>query len=309
MSNYKEYYKEELSNIATKYFILDTAGPGTHGDVDFESYNWNLDKFNKVREGDLFIYRRQQNASEINNQFYFFGAGKIGSIESLGRKRVKGVISKPMIFYNKLLKRDLNNFVWTFKTRGSDWGHFFNQYGMNTITKDDFINLLKVAEAESVDTEKEDACQVEAEVKLYQQLQRGEFGVEDQKAEVKVRGAGQKVFADQVKTNYGYRCAITGIKIKEFLIASHIIPWAKDKDNRLNPRNGICLSVLVDKAFDKGYLTITKDRAVRLSDALREDPVLFKVLENYNGVKIKVKDQFAPIEEFLEWHNENIFIK
>lgn len=309
MSNYKEYFKKELNDASTKYFILDTAGPGAHGDVDFESYNWELDKFNRVSEGDLFIYRRQQKASEINGQFYFFGAGKIERIESLGGKRVKGIISKPMIFNNKLLKSDLENFIWAFKTRGSSWEHFFNQYGMNTVTKEDFINLLELADGGTIDNEQDEVGQVETEVELYQQQQRGNFRVEDQKGDIKVRGAGQKVFADQVKANYGYTCAITGIKIKEFLVASHIIPWAEDKDNRLNPRNGICLSTLVDKAFDKGYLTITKRGTVLLSDELKEDPVLYKMLEPYNGQKIQVKKQFAPIDEFLDWHYDHIFKK
>lgn len=308
MSNYREYFKKELNAISTKYFILDTAGSGAHGDVDFQSYNWELDKFNRVNEGDLFIYRRQQKASEINGQFYFFGAGKIERIESLGGKRVKGIISKPMIFNNKLLKSDLENFIWTFKTRGSSWEHFFNQYGMNTVTKDDFIKLLESAEGTEVERDQEEG-QVETEVELYQQQQRGNFRVEDQKGDRKVRGAGQKVFADQVKASYGYTCAVTGIKTKEFLVASHIIPWAEDKENRLNPRNGICLSTLIDKAFDKGYLTITKRGTVLLSDALKEDIILYKMLEPYKGQKIRVKKQYAPLDEFLDWHYEHIFKK
>jgi len=39
------------------------------------------------------------------------------------------------------------------------------------------------------------------------------------------------------------------------LIASHIVPWSKDKQNRLNPRNGLCLSALHDKAFDRGMIS------------------------------------------------------
>lgn len=112
-----------------------------------------------------------------------------------------------------------------------------------------------------------------------------------------------------MKANYGYTCAVTGIKIKEFLVASHIIPWAVDKDNRLNPRNGMCLSTLVDKAFDKGYLTITNRGTVLLSDALIEDPVLYNMLLPYEGQKIKIKKRYAPVEEFLDWHYDHIFKK
>ena len=41
--------------------------------------------------------------------------------------------------------------------------------------------------------------------------------------------------------------ALTYLKL---LVASHIIPWSENKEERLNPTNGICLSSLYDKAFD-----------------------------------------------------------
>ena len=54
-----------------------------YGDVDFVAYCWDIDHYNQVNDGDLFIYRRQQKASEIKGQFYFFGAGKISKIQSI----------------------------------------------------------------------------------------------------------------------------------------------------------------------------------------------------------------------------------
>ncbi|SUA24417.1 Uncharacterised protein [Neisseria gonorrhoeae] len=49
------------------------------------------------------------------------------------------------------------------------------------------------------------------------------------------------------------------IKQPELLVASHIKPWREDKDNRLNPRNGLCLNALHDKAFDRGLLGIDEN--------------------------------------------------
>lgn len=88
------------------------------------------------------------------------------------------------------------------------------------------------------------------------QIAAGDFSVEDQYRTSKTRGSAQAAFARAVKGNYGYRCAVTGITTPEFLVASHIVPWADDPSIRLDPRNGICLSTLVDRAFDTGYLTI-----------------------------------------------------
>ena len=71
-------YKKEILDLNTKFFIL-TTGKKEHRDKDFEIYTWNTKKNNKVKEGDLFIYRIPQKVS-LSNQFYFFGAGKIESL-------------------------------------------------------------------------------------------------------------------------------------------------------------------------------------------------------------------------------------
>ena len=87
------------------------------------------------------------------------------------------------------------------------------------------------------------------------------------------RRKGQDYFRRMILTNYSSRCALTGIDIPQLLIASHIIPWEdkKHKQDRLNPCNGICLSALYDKAFDKGLITFSpSDYTVCLSSALYE---------------------------------------
>src|SRR5215213_5728114 len=53
-------------------------------------------------------------------------------------------------------------------------------------------------------------------------------------------------------------CPITGIDDKRLLIASHIKPWIhSNNDERINTKNGILLSPLFDKLFDKGIGLIT----------------------------------------------------
>lgn len=71
---------------------------------------------------------------------------------------------------------------------------------------------------------------------------------------VKTR-VNQNFFRKLILSSYNYKCAITGINVINLLVASHIIPWSKDKKNRVNPRNGICLNNLHDKAFDIGLIS------------------------------------------------------
>lgn len=76
---------------------------------------------------------------------------------------------------------------------------------------------------------------------------------------------GQNFFRRSVLSAYDVRCCISGLSIPKLLVASHIVPWRVDAANRLNPRNGLCLSMLHDKAFDAGIITITESLTVRVT--------------------------------------------
>ncbi len=65
----------------------------------------------------------------------------------------------------------------------------------------------------------------------------------------------QGFFRTSVLAAYGMRCCITGLAIPQLLNASHIVPWSIDVKNRTNPRNGLCLNAIHDRAFDCGLLT------------------------------------------------------
>lgn len=133
------------------------------------------------------------------------------------------------------------------------------------------------------------------------QLERQSYEVADSHVTAKTRGSAQKVFADAVKANYAYRCAITNIQTKEFLIASHIVPWSEDQNIRLDPSNGICLSVLMDRAFESGYLTINDDLTICINRyKIDEDKNLQNILEPYDGQRINVPNDGAPKIEYLQ---------
>ena len=150
---------------------------------------------------------------------------------------------------------------------------------------------------------------MDEEVKFYQRQEGGNYRVEDQEGSSKTRGAAQKVFANQVKLEYGFQCAVTGIKTKELLVASHIVPWSEDKDNRLNPRNGICLSPLIDKAFDKGFISFTNDLKLIVSDSAKTDAALYESLRPYEGKRLNVRKEFEPDRAFLTWHRTHLLLK
>ena len=118
-------------------------------------------------------------------------------------------------------------------------------------------------------------------------------------------GSAQRAFADAVKGNYGYRCAVTGVAAREFLVAAHIVPWSEDPRIRLDPSNGICLSVLADRAFESGYLQIDDDFTVRIDwGRVGGDAALRSQLEPLDGRKLRLPSQGQPKVEYLRRRQE-----
>lgn len=142
-----------------------------------------------------------------------------------------------------------------------------------------------------------DPTEVEA---FHRQIEAHNYSVPDSSATIKTRGSAQRAFANAVKGNYEERCAITGIATKEFLVASHIVPWSKDQSIRLDPSNGICLSLLMDRAFENGYLLIEDDLTIRInSEKVGDDLVLRGQLAPYDGRKLTQPKAGAPKPEYL----------
>ena len=123
----------------------------------------------------------------------------------------------------------------------------------------------------------------------------------------------QNVFRTMILNNYNEKCAITGINDQRLLIASHIIPWSERKDTRLNPENGVCLSALYDKAFDKGLITIRPDDyTIMVSPSLHDALTKAAYSEHfakYENRKIILPEEHKPKGEFLQYHAENIFVR
>lgn len=131
----------------------------------------------------------------------------------------------------------------------------------------------------------------------------------DKLREVKTR-VNQNVFRQIVIANYSGRCAVSGINISELLVASHIIPWSKNEEERLNPENGICLSPLYDRAFDKGFIGINQKYEILLSGDLQKknkEDYHKKYFSPLTGSKISLPKKYYPKKDFLQFHLENIF--
>jgi hypothetical protein len=122
---------------------------------------------------------------------------------------------------------------------------------------------------------------------------------------------GQNFFRKAVLSAYEFRCCITGLQAAELLVASHIVPWRDDKENRLNPRNGLCLSAIHDRAFDQGLIAIADDFRLVLSTEIlkmKRDPFVNRTFCIYEGRPIKLPMKFHPDTALLKRHRQDLFV-
>jgi putative restriction endonuclease len=132
---------------------------------------------------------------------------------------------------------------------------------------------------------------------------------EERERLVKVR-VNQSFFRKMVLSAYDDTCCITGLQNAEFLVAGHILRWADDEKNRMNPQNGIAINALHDKTFEKGLMTITSDYIIKVSSELKKKGAAEKVEElfiQYDGKSMVEPKKFWPDEKFLLHHNTKRF--
>lgn len=121
---------------------------------------------------------------------------------------------------------------------------------------------------------------------------------------------GQRFFRQAVLSAYDFKCCITGLAAKELLVASHIVPWRVDSSNRLNPRNGLCLSALHDRAFDQGLITISESFHLLLSpriSKMKPNRYIDDAFLTYADKPIIIPAKFVPDLALLKYHRETLF--
>jgi putative restriction endonuclease len=129
---------------------------------------------------------------------------------------------------------------------------------------------------------------------------------------VKLR-RGQDYFRDAVLNNFAGRCGVTQLAIRELLIASHILPWGTHEAERLNVRNGLCLSRLHDAAFDQGLITFDESLRLVLSPKLKSQLSQRALADNFGAYANQAmwlpEDAVLPELAFLAEHRSKKFRK
>ena len=118
---------------------------------------------------------------------------------------------------------------------------------------------------------------------------------------------GQNVFRSALMDYWEKSCAVTGVKNPTLLRASHIIPWARCKNDkeRLNVHNGLLLVATLDVAFDAGLISFNESGNIMISEKLsKEDQKACSISPNMHLTRIN-----DEVRKRLVWHQYNLFQK
>ncbi|MEX2596849.1 MAG: HNH endonuclease [Salibacteraceae bacterium] len=119
------------------------------------------------------------------------------------------------------------------------------------------------------------------------------------------------LFKQQVPKLYSYRCAISGFKMSttlstSLLDACHIQPWSVNHLDTI--QNGICLSPLLHRAFDRKLISISEDYRLIVSEDFMEignSPHSILQFKN-NPLHLPSNEAYWPDQELLAEHRKGI---
>jgi putative restriction endonuclease len=119
---------------------------------------------------------------------------------------------------------------------------------------------------------------------------------------------GQGSFRVLITEAYRKRCAVSAERTLPVLEAAHIKPYAQSGPHFTS--NGLLLRSDLHKLFDSGYMTVTRDHHVEISDRIKTEFENGRDYYKYHGQKLlilpeQVQDQ--PSSQYLDWHNQNVF--
>jgi hypothetical protein len=111
---------------------------------------------------------------------------------------------------------------------------------------------------------------------------------------------GQGYYRQQIREKWNYECPVTGCKILDILIASHIVPWSESNDfERLDVENGILLSPDIDALFDKHLISFSNSGNIIFSDIVTNEEI-----DNLGINKNIIINTSNGMKKYLKRHRE-----
>lgn len=115
---------------------------------------------------------------------------------------------------------------------------------------------------------------------------------------------GQKQYKRELVQEFN-ECPFTHIKDERLLVASHILPFAScDKSQKYDPKNGLLLSPLYDRLFDRGFITFNQSGQLKKTIWLSADEWK-NIPLNYLPQDLRLTQER---KDYLQFHEQHVFL-
>lgn len=121
---------------------------------------------------------------------------------------------------------------------------------------------------------------------------------------------GQGAFRTLVTDAYQRQCAVTGERSLPALEAAHIKAHSQNGPNRTD--NGLLLRADIHRLFDDGYVTVDPELRFVVSKRLKQEFENGRIYYAFDGKPLAHMPEHytdRPSREYIEWHNNEIFVE
>lgn len=140
--------------------------------------------------------------------------------------------------------------------------------------------------------------------KIEQQISNDASIDETEKHQLVKSRRGQGIFRSRLE-QVESRCRVTGIRLKNHLIASHIKPWSvSNNQERLDGHNGLLLAPHVDHLFDKGFISFEDNGEMVVSKKLNVE-----VLQAWSITQGNYGHFSKQQQQYLSYHRKHVLKK
>ena len=112
----------------------------------------------------------------------------------------------------------------------------------------------------------------------------------------------QAWFSSRTKSAYGYRCAFSGLPLRDLLVGAHIVP--DSEGGVASVPNGICMSALHHTAFDAHLIGVDPDLRIHVGQSVlasRDGPLLASLRDlDSRNIRVPSEASLQPKREYLE---------
>ena len=253
-------------------------------------------KFRVVDEGAIFFFRRKAPINLIGG----FGTLVCSENASIGRLwadlEISNGIESEQDFIDRVKRYRKSEYVDQHTLVGfkilidpvfldeKDWFELPKDWSENIVTGKAYSSdsnggqylLKKYRELQKETTQSEDKYK-----EIFGFEESPQAGYKTGKAKIRI---GQNLFRLSLLSAYQGRCAVTGTDVPEVLDAAHIQKFSENPNHAIN--NGLLLRKDIHTLFDCGYLEITEDYKVQLTEKFKLSHEKSSSYIQYEGKKI-----------------------